>query len=214
MNKNDGSRRRLPRPATVLAAIAVFAVLAGTATAADTLITGKQIKKGTITGKQIKNKSLTANKFTTAALNQLRGNQGPRGERGPQGERGLQGEKGAQGPAGIVAPLYGEKGSQNIAADAEATVLTVPVASAGKFLINAKLNLFQVAAGDVGCFLVAGNNQVDDVSWTNDEVNGRQSLSLLAVATATPADPIELGCGFDDSNGSVSEVHLSAVPVS
>ena len=73
MSDKQGSRRRLPRPATVLAAIAVFAVLAGTATAAGGLISGSKIKKGTITGKQIKNKSLSAAKLSPAALKQLRG---------------------------------------------------------------------------------------------------------------------------------------------
>jgi hypothetical protein len=217
MSEKQGTRRRLPRPATVLAAIAVFAVLAGTATAAKTVIDGSQIKKGTITAKQIKNRSLTPNKFSAAAVSQLqgpRGQQGQRGERGPQGEKGAAGEKGAQGPAGIVAPLYVEEGNTNIL-DGDEEFVGGVATPAGKYMINVKINLSAVAAGtDIECFVDAGNAQVDEVRWTNDEANGAQPVSLLAVANATPADPIDVFCAADGGTGAASQTHIAAVPVS
>jgi len=207
MSNSTRPRRPLPRPATVLAAIAVFAVLAGTATAAGGLINGSSIKKGTITGKQIKNRSLAISKLSKAAVGQLRGQRGASGERGATGP---------QGPAGIVAPLAGAQTSgKNIADGEEVVVLTVPVATAGTFVINAKANLFALqATAKVECFLRADGKAVDLVQWTAGAVNSRQSVSMVALAGATPANPLQVICAFDEGNGSVSETHLTAIPVS
>lgn len=207
MSKSKGYRRRLPRPATVLAAIAVFAVLAGTATAASGLISGSKIKKGTITGKQIKNKSLGANKLSPAAVKKLQGQQGPQGPKG---------DTGAQGPAGIIAPLFGAaEASTNIGDGEEKPLLTVPVGTAGKYAITAKTNLFSVQdTSTVECFLAAGGAEVDFAQWTAEGANSRQALPLVAVATASPDKPITVSCAFNGGNGSAFETHVVAIPVS
>ncbi len=204
MSDSNRPRRPLPRPATVLAAIAVFAVLAGTATAATGLINGNKIKKGTITGKQIRNRSLAINKLSKAAVSQLRGQKGEHGATGPQG------------PAGIVAPLSGvESSGKNIADGEEVTVLTVPVAAAGSFVINAKTNLFAVqATAKVECVLRAGGKDVDLVQWKAGAASSRQSVAMLAVAAASPGNPLQVICAFDEGNGSASETHIAAIPVS
>jgi hypothetical protein len=224
MSDTEGSRRRLPRPATVLSAIAVFAALAGTATAANSLIDGKQIKRGTITGKQVKNKSLALTKLSNGAVKQLRGKAGPKGAQGvagPQGPTGAQGPAGpqgvagAQGSAGIVAPLFGEDATENIGNGADVLLLTVPVSSAGTFVINAKTNLFAVqATASVDCRIQAGGIDVDFVQWTAGAASSRQSVSMQAVAAATPADPLRVRCAFDGGNGSAFATKLTAIPVS
>lgn len=68
MSKHPDHRLRLPRPELVLAAIAVFVALAGTATAAGTLIDGKKIKKGTIAAKQLKKNAVTAKAVKKGAI--------------------------------------------------------------------------------------------------------------------------------------------------
>jgi hypothetical protein len=212
MSNPEGSRRRLPRPATVLAAIAVFAVLAGTATAANGLIAGKQIKPGTITGKQIKNKSLALKKLNNAAVKALSGKPGPQG---PVGPAGIKGDAGPQGPAGIVAPLFGSDDSENIADGQDKLLITVPVAAAGTYVISAKANLFAVQATvSVECRIEAAGGAPDFVQWTADDVNSRQPVSLQAVATASPGNPLRLFCSFEGGNGSASESKLTAIPVS
>ena len=57
-----------PSPAMVVAALALMIVLGGTASAAGLLITGKQIKNGSVTGKDIKNRSLGAKDLKLSAL--------------------------------------------------------------------------------------------------------------------------------------------------
>ncbi len=90
-------------PAMVVAMLALFVALTGTAVATTSaLITGKQIKNSSITGLDIKNKSVTA----ADIKGQLRGARGvpgvagPSGPAGPAGAAGAQGAQGIQGPAG------------------------------------------------------------------------------------------------------------------
>jgi hypothetical protein len=81
-------------PAMVVATLALFVALGGTAVAAGTLITGKQIKNSSITGADVKNKSLTQRDFRGSV-------RGPRGPTGPAGPQGPQGSLGPQGPQGL-----------------------------------------------------------------------------------------------------------------
>ena len=84
-------------PAMIIAMVALFVALSGTAVATTSaLITGKQIKNSSITGADVKNKSLTARDFRGS----VRGPRGPRGLTGPAGPAGLQGPQGQAGANG------------------------------------------------------------------------------------------------------------------
>lgn len=86
-----------PSPALVVAMIALFVALTGTAVATNSatfaLITGKQIKNGSITGLDVKNKSLTPKDFRGSV-------RGPRGLAGAAGAAGTAGAAGAKGDKG------------------------------------------------------------------------------------------------------------------
>jgi hypothetical protein len=86
---------RLNLPMPVLLAVVLDALLAGTATAAH-MITGAQIKNGSVTGRDVKDKSLTAADFKGSVA----GETGPQGPIGPQGVTGAQGATGSAGPTG------------------------------------------------------------------------------------------------------------------
>jgi hypothetical protein len=200
--------RRLPSPATVLASIAVFAVLAGSATAATSLINGKDIKKGTVTGKQIKNKSLSIKELSKGAVKKLRGATGPRGERGERGETG------ARGPAGIVAPLFGEDASENIADGQAKNLITIPVATSGTYVISAKANILAIqAAVEVECNIEAGGDGADFIQWDAPVADSRSPVSLQGVAPVAAGQTIVLRCRFDEGNGSAYGSKLTAIPV-
>ena len=81
--------------ANVMASVAVFIALGGTATAALT-ITGKDVKNGSITSRDIKNRSLIAKDFKRGQL--------------PRGATGAAGAAGAAGPAGAPGAI-GPQGS-------------------------------------------------------------------------------------------------------
>lgn len=98
--------RRLPTPALILSLIALAVTLSSSAYAA-TLITGNNIRNGTVTtadlkdnnvtGTDIKDGSIVPDDMSTAAHNSLKGDTGPAG---PQGDAGATGEKGATGAKG------------------------------------------------------------------------------------------------------------------
>ena len=65
---NTSKRIRLPRISTIIACVALFAALSGSALAAKHLITGKQVAKNTLKGKHVKDGSLTENDLSDAAV--------------------------------------------------------------------------------------------------------------------------------------------------
>jgi hypothetical protein len=77
----------------VVALFALFISVGGSADASKRLITGRDIRNGSITGLDVKKKSITA----AHIRGQLRG---PPGPTGPQGPAGTQGSTGPQGPPG------------------------------------------------------------------------------------------------------------------
>jgi hypothetical protein len=93
---------------TILACAAVALIVGTTSATAATLITGKQIKNGTITAEDIKRGSLTGSRLAPGLRERLQavGAQGgpalpgPAGARGEAGPKGDKGDKGAQGDPG------------------------------------------------------------------------------------------------------------------
>jgi hypothetical protein len=103
-------RRLSRRHSTVVAYLALFVALGGSAYAAAT-ITGKHIKDGTVTGRDVKNRSLSTNKLSAEALSSLAGPAGSQGVRGQQGQPGPKGDQGSAGPKGDQGSA-GPKGDQ------------------------------------------------------------------------------------------------------
>ncbi len=93
------SRLRQISPATVIALLALFVSLTGTATAI-TLITGRNVKDGSLTGKDVRDGSLKKADLERGATSGPRGPAGPAGPAGEPGEPGLRGAKGEEGVAG------------------------------------------------------------------------------------------------------------------
>jgi hypothetical protein len=102
--------KRWPSPAMVVAVVALLMALSGSATAA-VVLTGKQIKDGTITAKDLKNRTLGANKLSDEAVSSLKGRPGPAGPQGPAGPHGATGPQGPQGDTGAQGPM-GDPGPQ------------------------------------------------------------------------------------------------------
>jgi hypothetical protein len=81
----------------IAVAVVAMAIVGGGAAGAARLITGKQVKDGSITGWDIKNHSLKPVDFKGSV-------RGPRGHPGAEGPRGAQGPQGTQGPQGPAGP--------------------------------------------------------------------------------------------------------------
>jgi hypothetical protein len=96
------TRIRTFSPATVIALVALFFSLTGTAVA-GALITGTQIKNGTISGLDLTNESVGTKDIKNGTLLPVDFKPGklPAGPQGPQGEQGPAGPAGAQGAQGV-----------------------------------------------------------------------------------------------------------------
>ncbi len=129
--RDDKKRLRAPSPSLVVALIALFVALGGSAYAAITLpansVGTKQLKNGAVTAAKVKTGSLLAQDFRAGQLQN--GAQGPNGDTGATGATGAQGPKGdtgatgAQGPKGDTgaAGAQGPKGDTGAAGATGAT---------------------------------------------------------------------------------------------
>ena len=93
------SRLRRLQPGTLIALLALFVSLGGTA-AAVSLITGRNVKDGSLTGRDIRDGSIAGNDLESALTRGSRGPAGSVGPAGPVGEPGLRGPQGVAGVAG------------------------------------------------------------------------------------------------------------------
>lgn len=79
---------------TIIVAVVALVVSAGAGATAARMITGKDIKNGTVTSADVKNRSLKAKDFSARAKSKLRG---PTGATGATGATGPQGAPGISG---------------------------------------------------------------------------------------------------------------------
>jgi Collagen triple helix repeat (20 copies) len=107
----------------IVACIAVVLTMTGSAFAAHALITGADIKNGSITRADLSSKTIKS----------LKGNRGPAGRDGFVGPRGQQGSTGAQGDRGIAGPVgsQGPRGNTGDTGPRGATGATGPQGAQG-----------------------------------------------------------------------------------
>jgi hypothetical protein len=99
---------------SIITAIIVAGVIAGSAGAASLLIDGSKLK----------NHSVPVTKLTASAVRSLHGQRGPRGAQGIQGiqgEQGDQGDQGDPGPPGLSGYVSGTGSSISVPAGAQAS---------------------------------------------------------------------------------------------
>lgn len=194
---NDQTRKfRRPSFASVIAMLALFIAIGGTATAAG-LINGKNIKRGTVTSKQIKNKTITTGKLAPATVSSLRGSQGPKGDKGEQGIQGIQGIPGVDVPITTFTKT-GSKANQN----AETSVVNMAGLPGKRYLAMATVEVFSQGTSVVGCTLAAFNGGGSTSASWSSPVNGSRTTLPLSFTTSVATNHIELTCHPGNSNGS------------
>jgi hypothetical protein len=128
----DRIARRLARGASTRRALALavgtalaLGVVAAGSAGVQALVTGAQIKDGSIESVDIENRTIRGLDLSRALVASLRGQRGARGPAGPQGAAGPAGPAGpagAQGPQGAQGPA-GPRGEQGPAGPATAAGL-------------------------------------------------------------------------------------------
>lgn len=206
---------RLPNLTTIIAAIALFVVLGGTATAAKGLINGNKIKPRTVTAKQIKNKSITRAKLAPGTVNALRG---PRGAKGDTGAKGDKGEQGIPGPQGIpgtndLTTFSAGQSANNVPANTDVDVLSFNGLQSSKYLVIAKSIMFAQSAGAfLRCSIETSNGaDGDEAQWTSPGVNTRTTVPLV-LSTTAKVTQIKVKCNPGSSIGSFN-VDAVLVPI-
>ncbi len=219
-----------PRPAGLIAVLALFLALGGTATAAK-LITGAQIRNSSLTGADVRNSSLTgadvrngslgAADLSSAARSALRGAAGPAGAAGPTGPAGptgatgVPGPQGPQGPAGVVNALAVAADAHVVTGSGTRTVLTKTLPE-GRYVVQAKLSASSAGTAEVSCSLrrTAGFLTIDSTKLDPPAVGDATPLSLLGtVETGAGGSAVTLLCFEAGGDLTVEDAQLVALPV-
>jgi hypothetical protein len=224
--------RTRTRTTIVLAALAAFVLIGGSATAAK-LITGRQIANGTITGADVKGGSLGTKHLSRAAIRALQtGKPGARGETGPQGpagpvgpagapgakgEQGIpgpQGPQGPQGPSGIGPVIWSGIGSRIISGSGDRLVAEVDV-PAGSWSFDAKLVVNSASADNIQC-LIRQITPIRDMDQVRVDVAAGDdaTLSLSAAGTFSGNAHVILLCFEGSGDLLVTNAKLIATQVS
>ena len=184
--------KRRPSPALVVAIVALFVAFSGTATAA-LVMTGKDIKNGTITGKDVKNRSLGTRELSKKAINSLKRHAQP--SAGP----------GAAGPAGPAGPsnAYVDNLAGPIT-DQLTRVMEVTV-EPGSYTVQANLEVHATGAnGQIECRLRALGGTPTLLGYSDV-----QFLVDGPAAGQIDSRFISLGGGFTTTGGVVEMACLS-----
>jgi hypothetical protein len=181
-------RFKRPSAATIIAFMALFAVLGGSAYAARQ-ITSKDIKNGTI-------KTVD---MSSSAKQALKGNTGPRGPQGVPGAQGIQGSAGPQGPVGPseLSALTPVTGSLMIAAGAvDGGTVACPAGTrvvSGGFFADGGVVFLDAAGADRGGWAVAVDNSAGGtaVELTADAYCAGAGKAVTAKAQSTKLKPLK-----------------------
>jgi hypothetical protein len=195
--KNAVNTLKQLRPATVIALIALFVAVGGTATAASGLINGKKLKNNTVAGKKLKNKTVTKKKLAPATIKALKGQQGPKGDKGDQGAPGVPGQN------GVVSPVSDEFGSLNIPADTELALGAINVPS-GKYLVTATVSVTSNATDVISCGISANHDGGFSTAVFDPNGGGRVTLPSQLVTETDDVTQLTLGCAAGNQVAGVS----------
>ena len=195
---------RMPSPALAVALLALVVALSGSAVAAS-LITGSQIKNGTI----------QLNDLSKKAIAKLRGKQGARGLTGAQGLPGAQGLQGGQGVAGPVGPSEVFTFRHETGIELPSAPLSAKLAP-GKYVIfgRVEVNNNGVLTERPQCRLTAETDQDQALLGTSQGATNDDTadVTLMVTHTFAAAGAVTLGCESGVPT-SLEDVSVTAIRV-
>jgi hypothetical protein len=210
-------RPHRPSYASVVATLALFFALGGTALAgAHALITGSDVKDRSLTGADIKRGSLGAALLSDRALDALKGRRGPVGATGPQGATGATGAVGATGAEGPPGPA----GNGITKTTAEGTdqanyvdlspLATVSVPKAGDYVVFTDLTVHNTGASDeyLNCGYTFGGTLYGAAGVSTTAGNTSSGTSVTAFSAGAPGTLTFMCQGGGATTYDVSQIHL------
>lgn len=173
-------RRRWPTPSIVIAGLALFAVLGGSAVAATGLIQAGDIAAGAVTGRAIRSGAVEPKDLSVGTRALLTGTPGVSGAGGETGPPGTAGTNGANGPNGANG-AEGAKGTNGTNGANGANGANGPNGANG---ING-------TDGTNGTDGVDGKDGTNGTNGTIKPLSAKQGLTALPTA-APPTTVVEL----------------------
>jgi hypothetical protein len=216
--------------APVIALLALFVALGGTATAAH-LITGKDVRNGSLSGADIRDGSIPAKKLSkgvqaalkrgggvgTAGTAGVAGTPGVAGAPGPAGAVGPAGPSGGTGPTGPRGPsdAFATAAASHVVSGAGTRVVLTRSLPAGSYAIVAKAGLSSVATAQVSCTLrrVTGLVDIDSIAIDPPAINTTAAVGLAGTVTLAAAGDVTLLCFEAGGDLTVSDASLVATQV-
>ena len=151
--------------AVVAGVISTLAIVTAGTAAVEALITGAQIKDGTVASRDIANGTIKRADIADAAAAALRGQRGARGAVGPPGPAGPAGPAGQQGPTGAAGSQgpAGAQGPQGVKGDTgQGLHVTGSVADAADLLeLDAEVGDGYIVIADGHLHIWDGDDWVD-----------------------------------------------------
>jgi hypothetical protein len=178
--------------ANVVSSVCLFVVLGGTAFAATTVITGKNVKNGSLTGADVKNSSLTGTDVKNGSLTgtdvkdktlspaDFNGSvQGPKGDKGDKGDPGEKGDPGS----GFGFASFGGSGALGVQAVAVASMDL----AAGDYVLygNAIFTSTGADPGTVHCALGISGTQGNEGSDNTVDAGAAQLAGQSGIPKET-----------------------------
>lgn len=225
--------------AHLIALVALFVALTSSATAA-VMISGKNIKDGSVTGADVRDRSIAARDLAPDALAAsaqggaagpagprgaagadgadgqagARGAKGDTGETGAKGNTGAKGDQGDRGPSNAYINAYDPSGQWLYESYTEVQVASVAL-PAGRFVVSGK-NIVENFAGRpnfVQCLIYRGTDVVD-WAWNREMPDQAQAPQAFAatVDLAAPAT-LTMRCKTGYASAHVRQAMLVATQV-
>ena len=193
-------------PSTVIAVVALILALTGSAYAASGLITGADIKNGSISKADLSSRAINSLKGKRgpagpAGREGFAGPQGPQGSTGPEGPRGLVGPSGPAGPKGTTGDT-GARGPVGPQGDIGPAGPDGPQGTPGQALVFSTT----FATADAGTALTIDSTGPNDTEGV-DLSNGGAFLS------AGVNYKVDVFVSFSDPNASDARLEYGAARV-
>jgi len=205
---------RRPSATTVIAVTALVVALGGTSYAATVLpansVGTAQLKKNAVTSAKVKDGSLLKGDFKAGQLEA-----GATGATGPAGPTGPAGATGAAGPSDAYS---GFKNGPVAAPSSLSTIATLNIPQAGKYVIFAKLWMFDNVNTAVltDCTLVAGSDTDESrtmLEGNSGTVVAGATVALNVVHEFSGAGAVALNCNGFGVSISINNIKITAIKV-
>lgn len=198
----------------VVAYLALFVALGGSAVAAKPLIDGSDVadeslttadvQNNSLTGDDVQSDSLTGNDIVEASLGEVPAAATAASATTASDADKLDGQDSTAfgAPNTTVRAGLGECNvfcfNTSVGIASKSTVVTAHNLSAGTWLLVAKTNVRGTGQGPVDCVLEAGSSQLDISSDELSTSDDTENLSLMTVATFSATQDVTMSCDGPD----------------